>query len=281
MCDLSEIEVAFLAESDALAGVQGVDDRDPHLRGDEGHAEAWRMLKRLAQAKAPLTLDDVWRVQALLRGADAPTPAPDTRVSGGDEGPAPSADGPPTEDPHAAACRRKASRAQALATLVDELASRVGETGPARDFHGSHTFILAGTFLQRLLALPCDEREMRDGRLARLVCNYILVHRGWSMVIFRAQDSARLEAERHSAALLGAYLIEKVREHVDCGHCRIGQVTRTQVGLSTDAYQCGGCGAEFKLDWKGLQTAYKRALEPAPEAPPLLRPPSRFTMRAR
>lgn len=262
MSVLSEIEAAFLAESDALAGVRGVDYRDPNLQRDEGHAGAWLLLKQMAQTRTPLTRDDLSRVQALLRETSG-----DPRAT--------------PNDTQATPADIQATPADALAALIDELASRVGESGPARDFHGGHTFALAGSFLQRLLALEDDDNTCVDGRLARLLTNYLLVHRKWSIVIFRAEDRARLEAERHSAVLLGAYLVEKVREHVDCGHCRVGQVTRTQVGLSTDSYKCDDCGAEFKLDWKGLQNAYKTAIEPAAEAEPPAKSPSRFTLRAR
>ena len=275
MSVLNEVEAAFLAESDALAGSPAVDYRNPDLCEDDGHAAAWLLLKGKAQAKAPLALGDVLRVLSLLPGH--PTLPCDAQARLGD----------------------------ALSPPLGELATRIDEAGPALDFHGGHTFVLAGSFLQRFLALALPEPEgrasrldveiapqdpgllqhaageTRDGRLARLVCNYILVRRNWSMVIFHKGDRDRLEAERHSAALLGAYLVERVREHASCGHCRVGQVVRTQVGLSTDAYRCGDCGAEFKLDWKGLQTAYKRALAPQGETASPAGKPSRFILRTR
>lgn len=168
---------------------------------------------------------------------------------------------------------------EALPELCALLSQRVDEPGSPRDYYGGHTIFLAGLFLQRFLSAI-----WQDGRFARLMANYVLVRRGWPMVVFRTEDSASLEAASHSDVAMGALLVDKVREIASCGHCRTASVARTQVGLTVDAYRCDACGAEFKLDWKGLQNAYRLATDPSaaplsPSEPSKM--PSRFILRNR
>lgn len=241
--ELTPRELTFLRESDALAGRPVPDGEDMTQACEGGHAEAWRLLKQRAQAKATPTVDDLTRVWALLNAPTAPLP-------------------------------------QELPALCALLESRIEEPGSPRDFHGGHTIFLAGMFLQRFLStVPQD-----GGRLARLMANYVLVRRGWPMIVFRSEDGEALEAARDSEAAMGAWLVDKVREIASCGHCRNTTVTRTQVGLAIDTYRCDTCGAEFKLDWKGLQAAYRLSADPSAAAPPPVDPskmPSRFILRNR
>ena len=274
---LTDIETAFLSESDRLAEREPFDYAHPRLDIATGHAAAWLLLKSRALEKAPVSFADLETALCLL---EQPARLLQESPEGGAS---PSPTNEETLPPHASPSCAPATAAplEGLETLAADLATLAAAAGPARDFYGGYTIWVAGVTLHRLLALDTGD----GGRLARLMAGYVLLRRSWPLVVFRLDDEARLDEARKGETAAGAFLIEKVREHVTCGHCRVGPVTRLLEGLTTDTYQCGGCGAEFKLDWKGLQSAWRLCADPASAPPsPVSNPskmPSRFVLRNR
>ncbi|MEZ4361617.1 MAG: Fic family protein [Kofleriaceae bacterium] len=226
--DPSTRAIEFLHESNAIEDITNVDYTLPqNAATDRGHFGAFLDSQRKAEARIPLSIDDLCQWQRWL--TEEQTRFGHTLPAGG-AGTLRSPQYPMNVRVGFHIAPSFEDVPQLLATWLSDLNIRVASISPySEDFMAADAL---GEFFQRFEALhPFVDG---NGRTGRLLANYLATAYGLPIIVFRLNERDAFYAAHRSKMAMRVFMADKIREAIFFPGQ--GLLLRKEIGSSADIY---------------------------------------------